>query len=57
MRKNAQAARRFADHYAAFDPRPHGEATLDRAEQLLAGAGSTRGPTTARESIAEPAGV
>src|SRR4051812_31995318 len=44
--KYAQAARRFAERYAAFDPRRQSEAMLDQAEELLAGAGATWGQQT-----------
>jgi hypothetical protein len=37
--KYAQAARRFADRYVAFDSQRQREAMLDRAEQLLSGRG------------------
>ena len=43
----AQAARRFADRYAAFDRDKQRAAMLDRAEELLAGAAYSGNPSEA----------
>jgi hypothetical protein len=57
--KYADAARRFADRYAAFDPRRQREAMLDRARELLlaGGGGPGQAEAAAASQVPEAAAV